>query len=59
MDTSVNIHIIILKFPLRVPKVHLEGSLSQNVDVGPSSYFMKKRVTFYHFLQYKFFHFIK
>ena len=42
------------------PNILLEGSVSQNFDLGLSSYFMtKKRVTFGVFFLDEFLHFIK
>ena len=42
MYISVTIHIIKLKFSVCDTNIHLEGSISQNFDLGPSFYFMSK-----------------
>ena len=36
-----NISLICLKFSTHVDKGHLEGSVSQNLDLGPTFYFMQ------------------
>ena len=60
MVISVNIYIIDLIISVCILEVLVEGRVSQNIYLGPSFHFMtKKRVTFCHFFQYKFLHFIK
>ena len=36
----MNIHNFEMKFSVCDPNILLEGSMSQNVDIGPSFYFM-------------------
>ena len=48
-----------MKLSVNLPEVVLEGSMSQIFDIGPSFYYVKNRVTFYHFFQFQFLHFIK
>ena len=60
MDISVNIYIIDLIFSMCILEVFVEGSVSQNIWLGPGFLcYDKKRVTFCIFFQYKFLHFIK
>ena len=42
MDISVNIYIIDLIFSKCIFEVIVEGSVSQNIYLGPSFYFMTK-----------------
>ena len=42
-DISFNIPYKFLKFDIHVHKGHLEGSVSQIFDLGPSFYFMQSR----------------
>ena len=42
MDISVIIYITELKFSVYIPKVLLEGNVSQIVVLGPSFHFMTK-----------------
>ena len=49
MDIPVNIFIFDLKFPVCVPKVHLQGRVSQNFDLGPSFILWKKTGNFLSF----------
>ena len=41
-DFSLNITLIILKLYRHIHNIHLEGTMSQNVDMGPSFIFMTK-----------------
>ena len=59
MDISVTICSIDLKSSVCALKVLPEGIVSQILDLGPSFFYNKKRVTFSHFFRYKFLHFIK
>ena len=59
-DFLLTIISITLLFGDLVDYIHLEGTVSQNFDLGPSFDFItKKRVTFYYFLQLNFLDFIK
>ena len=42
IDISVNIKNFELKLSVCDPNITLEGSVSQNFDIGPSFYFMSK-----------------
>ena len=42
MNFSVTIQYFDLKFSVYDPNIHFEGSVSQNLDLGPSFYFMPK-----------------
>ena len=42
MDISVTIKDFELKFSMWYPNIPLEGSMSQNFNLGPSFYFMSK-----------------
>ena len=60
MDISIAFCHFELNFSVCIHKVLLEGSMSQNFDLGLSFFFnVKKRVTFDPFLIFKFLHFIK
>ena len=60
MIISVNIYYYELKLSVCNHNIIHEGSVSQNFDLGLSSYFMlKKRVTFRDFFLCQFLHFIK
>ena len=43
MDFSVTVLHNVFKFGMCIPKIHMEGSVSQNFDIGPSFNFMKCR----------------
>ena len=43
MDFSVTVLYNVFKFGMCIPKIHMEGSVSQNFDIGPSFNFMKCR----------------
>ena len=60
MDISVTNNSILIKFCPCVDNIYMEGTVSQNFDIGPSFYFMtKKRETFCIFSKFNFLHFIK
>ena len=42
-DISADIPFTSIKFKTCIPKIRMQGSMSQNVDIGPSFYFMKCR----------------
>ena len=42
-DISVNIPSIFLNYFIHADEGHLEGSVSQNFDLGPGFYFMQSR----------------
>ena len=59
-DFSLNIGLTILKLDQAVYNIHLEGTLSQNVDIGPSFFIMSKNgKIFYYFFIIIFLDFIK
>ena len=47
MDTSLNIASKPFKFSTYIHKIQMEGSLSQNFDLGPSFHFMKCRKLYF------------
>ena len=60
MDISVTIYLFKLRFSPCIHKIRPEGNVSQIFYLGPSFYLMaKKRVTFGHFILYKFLQFKK
>ena len=46
MDISVTIQAFVLKFSVRILSIPREGSMSQNLDLGPSSNFMSTKGNF-------------
>ena len=60
MDISVTKNSILFKFSPCVDNIYMEGTLSQNVDIGPSFYFMTKNGELFAFSsKFNFLHFIK
>ena len=58
MDTSLNICFSGMKFVMVVHNIPLEGTMSQILDLG-LSFYVKKQVTFGHYLKLYFLDFIK
>ena len=47
MDISVNITHTSFRFETCILEIQMEGSMSQNFDIGPSFHFMKSRKLFF------------
>ena len=43
MDNSLNMHDLELKLSIPIENIVIEGTVSQNFDIGPSSVFVKFR----------------
>ena len=48
-DFSLVVRLTIVKLDQAVYNIHLEGTLSQNVDIGPSFIFMLKNGKIFHY----------
>ena len=59
-DFSLNIGNTLSQFYRFIDNIHMEGTVSQNFDIGPSFIFIqKKREDFDYFFMIIFLHFIK